>query len=457
VVVFAFSTAALALAPPAVRRLRRHPDLVGAVRQAAPEHGLRRLRSGDVDVALVDEWPGEPVSRPEPLSFVELLRDPLVLALPRSHRLTADTGPGGPGRPRRRAVAAAPPGEPSRRALERLFAATGAMPAIAWKFQGPDTVASLVARGLGIAATPRTAVTSRRCDLRWRPLPAPAPTRTGYAAIRRAGAGRPAVSAVLGAGAGPPPTTPSGTRSGVVRVRAMAEDISTGEITVDTLRGYLARPADDGGSGMLLLPMVTGINEQVREFADDIARAGVTALSWDPWHGPSADDTPVERLFGLMDQLDDETVLGEHTRLLDHMFGELGLRRVGVIGWCMGGRFALLLGGRERRLANVVAYHPTVLSPPAANHTLDAAEHSARIAVPVMMLYPGADHLVPRESFDALQTALNGRETGPSIVHVYPGAEHGFSARARQTKPVNAEAYALAWPQTLEFVRATTG
>jgi carboxymethylenebutenolidase len=236
----------------------------------------------------------------------------------------------------------------------------------------------------------------------------------------------------------------------------MADQITTSEITVNALRGYLSRPADDGGAGMLLLPMVTGIGEQVREFADDIARAGVTALSWDPFHGPSSDDTPMERLFELMGRFDDETVLGEQAQLLDHMFGELGLRRVGVIGWCMGGRFALLLGGREQRLANVVAYHPTVPIPPAPNHTLDAAEYTARITAPVMMLYPGEDHLVPRESFDALRSALDGRETGPSIVHVYPGADHGFSAKARQDKPVNAEAYALSWPQTLEFVKTTT-
>jgi carboxymethylenebutenolidase len=236
----------------------------------------------------------------------------------------------------------------------------------------------------------------------------------------------------------------------------MAEKIGTAEISVGSLRAYLARPADDGGSGMLLLPMVTGIGGQVREFADDIARSGVTALSWDPWHGPSADDTPVERLFERMGALDDETVLGEQARLLDHMFGELGLRRVGVIGWCMGGRFALLLGGQEHRLANVVAYHPTVPIPPAPNHTLDAVEHAGRIGAPVMMLYPGADDLVPRESFNALQAALNGRDTGPSIVHLYPGAEHGFAARARRANPVNAEAYALSWPQTLAFIRATT-
>jgi carboxymethylenebutenolidase len=73
-----------------------------------------------------------------------------------------------------------------------------------------------------------------------------------------------------------------------------------------------------------------------------------------------------------------------------------------------------------------------------------------------MMLYPGADSLVPVESFQRLQGALNSRTTGASIIHVYPGAEHGFSSKTRHGNPVNLEAFAISWPQALEFVRSTT-
>lgn len=234
-------------------------------------------------------------------------------------------------------------------------------------------------------------------------------------------------------------------------------DIEAEFIHIGEMRAFLARPLGGATGGMLLLPMITGIDEQVREYAEDIAGSGVTALVWDPWHGPSADDTPRDRLVTMMGELDDETVLAEMTILLDYAFGTLGVEKMGVIGWCLGGRLALILGARVHRLANVVAYHPSIASPPAPNHRLDAVEHAGRISAPVMVLHAGADTIMSAETFANLQAALQSREAGDTVTHVYPGAEHGFSSRARHGNDINAAAYAVSWPQVLEFVSRTVG
>ncbi|OLT44090.1 dienelactone hydrolase [Saccharomonospora sp. CUA-673] len=238
----------------------------------------------------------------------------------------------------------------------------------------------------------------------------------------------------------------------------MTREIDTSTVRVGEQDVYLATPRESTGAGMLILPMITGIGERVREFAAELAGHGVTALSWDPFDGVSMDDTPLESMFELMHGLDDEHCLGEMRELLDHMFGELGLQKVGVVGYCLGGRFALLLGAREARLANVVAYHPTVFPEPAANHTVDAFTESARIAAPTMMLYPGQDTAVPREVFDRLQEALQSRtdERAATIVHLYPQAHHGFSDTRSHGAEVNEHAYAVSQPQVLAFVDATT-
>lgn len=232
-------------------------------------------------------------------------------------------------------------------------------------------------------------------------------------------------------------------------------DIEAEFVHIGGLRAYLARPLGGATGGMLLLPMITGIDAQVREYAHDIAGTGVTALVWDPWHGPSADDTSREELVELMRGLDDEKCLAEMATLLDRAFGELRLEKVGVIGWCLGGRLALILGARDTRVANVVAYHPSIAVPPAPNHTIDAVEQAGRVAAPVMVLHAGADTIMSAETFANLQATLQQRETGATITHVYPGAEHGFSSRDRHGNPVNADAYAVSWPQALSFIGDT--
>jgi len=233
-------------------------------------------------------------------------------------------------------------------------------------------------------------------------------------------------------------------------------DIEAEHVHIGGLRAYLARPLGGTDAGMLLLPMVTGIGEQVREYAADLASSGVTALVWDPWHGRSSDDTEPQRLAESMTDLRDEDCLAEMGILLDHARGELGLARVGVIGWCLGGRFALLLGARDPHIATVVAYHPSILVPAPDHHVLDAVDHAARITAPTMIVHAGADTVMTTETFAALQSALQSRSVGATVVHVYPGAAHGFSNRPRQVDPVNAAAWTLSWPSVQRFVADTT-
>jgi DNA-binding transcriptional LysR family regulator len=198
VVVSAFATAAVALAPAVVRRLRRFPNLSVVLRQASPARNLDRLRAGETDLALVDDWTGEWLRRKGNLRFVELCHDPAVLVVPHRHPLA---------RVRRPTVAdladqtwiAAPPDEPSRQALDTLLAEADGQPRPPWEFQGLDTIVTLVAQGLGIAMVPRMATVAVRRGLVSRPLPAAAAGRTIYAVTRPTAAARPAVTVVLDA------------------------------------------------------------------------------------------------------------------------------------------------------------------------------------------------------------------------------------------------------------------
>ncbi|UOX86054.1 dienelactone hydrolase family protein [Amycolatopsis sp. FBCC-B4732] len=231
----------------------------------------------------------------------------------------------------------------------------------------------------------------------------------------------------------------------------------TSTVRVGELSAYLARPDGGSASGMLLLPMITGIGEQVRAWADELAGRGITALAWDVFHGASTDNTSREDLGAKLGDLRDETALAEQTALLDHLLGELGCASAGVMGWCLGGRFALLLGSRDQRLSGVVAYHPTIRVPAPPNHELDAVALSTSITAPVLVAYPEADTVVSHETFARLQTALQSRPRGATFSQHFPGAEHGFSDSSRHGTTVNADAFALSWPQTLAFLDTLKG
>ncbi|TCO46325.1 carboxymethylenebutenolidase [Kribbella antiqua] len=226
-------------------------------------------------------------------------------------------------------------------------------------------------------------------------------------------------------------------------------------VVVGEQEAYLARV---GRAGMLLLPMITGIGEQVRAWADELAgEEGITALVWDPFKGRSTDNSSREELSALLQQMDDDAALAEQSQLLDYLFTELGCTKAGVIGWCLGGRFALLLSARDHRVANAIAFHPTVPSELAPHHSYDAIAEAAAITAPVLVSYPSADTLVSNADFQALETALQTRASGATFTQYFPGAEHGFSDKGRHDKAVNADAFRLAWPQALALIKATTG
>ena len=165
VTVTAFPTAAVAFGPALVRRVRAHPGLSLLLRETQREEGLRLVRTGEADVALVADWsgrrPGGESGRGHDaggtgtLRFYPLIRDPVVLVLPRGHPAADPARPVDLDKLRDEPWLAAPASEPSRQAVDRLLAGTGGMPPAPWEFEGLSTILSLVARGIGIAALPR--------------------------------------------------------------------------------------------------------------------------------------------------------------------------------------------------------------------------------------------------------------------------------------------------------------
>jgi DNA-binding transcriptional LysR family regulator len=201
VTVTAFPTAAVAFGPALVRRVRANPGMSLLLSETQREEGLRLVRTGEADVALVADWTGRLASSDTgTLRFFALLRDELVLVVPRGHPAADPERPVDLDQLRDEPWLAAPKGEPSRLAVDRLLAGTGGMPPAPWEFEGLSTVLSLVARGIGIAVLPRLTLSvgdHRRVVVR--ELPGEGPARQVYAAARASSVRRPSVAVIVGA------------------------------------------------------------------------------------------------------------------------------------------------------------------------------------------------------------------------------------------------------------------
>ena len=224
-------------------------------------------------------------------------------------------------------------------------------------------------------------------------------------------------------------------------------------LTGPKLFGYVAEPATTASGGVLILPTIFGVNEFARHYADALANAGMTAAVWDINSGLPL-TTEYQECIKRARTLTDESVSGMVTAWLDTMLGEFGLTSVAVLGFCIGGRFALLQAARDKRVKACAMAYPSIENPRLANQAEDALALARNINCPVHLVRPGNDHVTNPETYEILTRALLTR-SAPNIMQIHPAAEHGFMHR--KTPQANAEATALASPQVIAFLKACLG
>ena len=195
--VAAFQTAAKTFVAETVGALRRdHPALELAVDDLEPADSLAALRLGELDVAVVHEYPFAPRTRHPGFAFTALAEDPLHVAVRAGDPLAERTAI------RLADLAGATwiaghEGTACHDIVVRAGRAAGFEPAIAGRTNDFTLVYELVAAGLGVSLIPALAVEPDCAGVRTLPLVAPALTRHIFAAVRAGSESRPSVRTAL--------------------------------------------------------------------------------------------------------------------------------------------------------------------------------------------------------------------------------------------------------------------
>jgi carboxymethylenebutenolidase len=224
--------------------------------------------------------------------------------------------------------------------------------------------------------------------------------------------------------------------------------IKTQDIAGDGLYGYLAQPDTAGKGGVLIVPTIFGVNSFVRGYADTLARAGLKAGVCDFYSGQPLPGSYEEALARAR-KLDDTTADDIEGRWLDRL--QRDSSALGVLGFCLGGRFVLLRAAQDGRIKACAAAYPSIDDPMKPNQSRDTLKFAAAIRCPVHICQPGIDHVASPETYRTLRETLVSR-SAPTIVQHYPEAEHGFMHRKEPA--ANPAATAIASPQVVAFLVA---
>ncbi|MPW21350.1 dienelactone hydrolase family protein [Paraburkholderia sp. CNPSo 3157] len=216
-------------------------------------------------------------------------------------------------------------------------------------------------------------------------------------------------------------------------------------------RAYQAAPAHGSGPGLVLLQEIFGINGYMRAMADRFAEEGYVVLVPDlfwrmkPGVELGYGEMDFHQALGYNERLDIDLAvqdIGSTLKTLHALPMQAG--KVGTIGYCLGGKLAMLAAARLD-LDCAVSYYGV---------GLDAyIDEVPSIRCPMLFHFAGEDAFCPQDTRERLLAAF--ADNPQTKAHVYPGCDHAFATpeRAHYDKP----AATMAYSRTIALLRSVLG
>jgi carboxymethylenebutenolidase len=215
----------------------------------------------------------------------------------------------------------------------------------------------------------------------------------------------------------------------------------------DEAYGYFALPASGRGPGVIVIQEWWGLTTHIAHLADRLAGEGYVALAPDLYGGATTHDEA--EALQLLLEIPVDRATRDLRGAVDYLLSrnEVAGETIGVVGFCMGGSFALQLAVQEGgKVAAAVAFYPVGYMP----------EDYAGLQAPVLIHIADGDEINPPTLAEELNQMIPARSrTKPEFAH-YP-AGHAFLNEEDLLGTYDAEQARIAWDRTIAFLDAHLG
>jgi len=222
------------------------------------------------------------------------------------------------------------------------------------------------------------------------------------------------------------------------------------------LKAYRAQPAGPGPfPTVLVVQEIFGVHEYIRDVCRRLARQGYQAVAPNLYQrqgDPAGIDNVPDILAKIVSKVADAQVMGDLDTAAAWAAAHGGdASRLGITGFCWGGRIAWLYAAHNPRLKAGVAWYGRLTgaaSPLTPAHPVDVV---GQIAAPVLGLYGAKDQGIPVSDVERMRSDLTRAGKRAEFV-VYPEAGHAFHADYRPS--YRAAEAADGWGRLLAWFKA---
>jgi carboxymethylenebutenolidase len=217
-----------------------------------------------------------------------------------------------------------------------------------------------------------------------------------------------------------------------------AAGLEAGEVKIPVRDGqlpaYRALPATGGSvPTVLVIQEIFGVHEYIKDTCRRFAKAGYLAIAPELYarQGDMSKVTTLDEARAVAGKVPDEQVMSDLDAVTQWAGSNRGdTAKLGITGFCYGGRVVWLYSAHSRQLKAGVAWYGVITGATNAmrpKHPLDVV---SELRAPVLGLYGGADTGIPVADVEKMRQAL--KDAGkPSEIVLYDGAPHGFHADYR--------------------------